>query len=213
MAEPITTNKALAQQNIKDSRALLKKVAIAYELLALLKNPENAPHVAHIASRLSWDFQTSDIEHVFYDIQTMTECYEDADMEKTMHASIRASLRDITNRQNLNPPLTGEDKILLDDNSLKIIENMVNNPEDCPKLFLDLCSLLDRLIKEQGLSVPAAGKEIQCTLDRPQIMHHSQLQKAVALGYLLELPETIRRQEPEVAWKAFMAALPKSLDT
>jgi hypothetical protein len=196
-------------ENSEASRHIISQVEVAWELLKMLKNPSNAEHVMVIGKAIQ-GLKQPNIAEVLFEIVELAEGFADRAYELQIRSEIEASLREIMSEDNMNPETDDQDSEVLDRISLPILEKMVEQPSNSPQLFVDLCHVLNNQINIQELSVWAAAEELGYTLDRPEIMQHPQLQKAITKGLQLELPRTIRQQDPVLAWHDFMRSLPKS---
>lgn len=205
--------------NIERSRALVyvSCIEMAYECLSLLKNSANTSHVQHIASSLysiSLSLFPDTLASVFYDLVEAAEELGDASTQEYAASHIqhvKKLLREYSSASFINPQDNGDDKEALHRYSLPILQQMTANPEDSPRLFVELVHTLDRLVTQESLTATAASKEILYTTDRPQIMTTPELAKSLQLSKELERPGEFRKNNPEDAWRKFVNSIPERI--
>lgn len=199
-------------------RSLLEMGSV---LMKLLDDEKNVAQVARMAYELfviaqihnfrekGDDTGTSGLSAVFFDLHEYSDLYDTfypGGYADYIHTA-KERLEYYRSEPYLNPAVIEDDKALIMKYILPILSEMVSEPYASPVLFIKLARELDNLVKEQDLSVIAAGGELLYSLDRPQIESHLHLQKAVCLAYALERPHMLRQKDAEQAWNEFMDAV------
>lgn len=190
-------------------------IEMAYECISLLENPANASHVQHIASSLysiSLSLFPDTLASVFYDLVEAAEELGDTSTQECAASHlqhVKKLLREYSSASFINPQDNGDDKEVLHRYSLPILQQMTANPEDSPRLFVELVHTLDRLVTQESLTATAASKEILYTTDRPQIIAAPGLANSLQLSKELERPGDFRKNNPEDVWRNFVNSVPK----
>lgn len=181
-------------------------------MLALGKNVMTWDHIAHMAqssSTLARNHSFNDLENFFFDIAEEADHYADTfdiTHEEYLH-QLKQKLRTLASDAHINPGVTAAEKHLLDACALPIHTKMMQQPQESMKYFVELVELLDTFIKRGELTETAAAEELSHALDRPQIVNSHRLRSAVLLAYELELPHTLRRQDPAIKWHDFIVTV------
>jgi hypothetical protein len=189
-------------------------ISLGFEIVSLSKNIDNLDHIVHMSWELARVSKVSgfeDLDEAYSKIYFLADAYQDPsdwNIDDSFN-EFKIELRKLSNAKKINPSISGYDDELLDRYSMPILTKMVKRPENSPEYFIELANKLDELVHKNDLSVWAAGNEIDCTLDRPQIMNDPKLKKAVKKAFELELPNTLRLREPIDVWSEFMKELAK----
>ena len=203
----------IRRQNLRrKSAAYTSLIDIGYEMLALGKNVTMWDHIAHMAqssSTLARNHGFNDLENFFFDVAEDADCYQGIPgmtHEKYLQR-LKQELQTLADNAHINPGLTGAEKKLLDAHALPIHAKMMKQPAKSPEYFLELVELLDKFVNEGQLTEIVAADELSYALDRPQIVNSRRFRSAVLIAYELELPHTLRRQDPAIKWREFITAV------
>lgn len=204
----VQTAKARRRQLESSSKVYVSLIDLGFELVALAKDGVRHDRIAHMASELAIIAKCSGhsgLYDLFYDIAEDYCVYDE--ISEDYFGGIKQWLQDLASDAMINPGLSSTDKALLDEFTLPIHARMVDDPEQSPRYFVELADALDKLIKTRDLSAWVAARELSHALDRPQIEQSEALKSAVLAAYKLELPETIRTNDPRNMWDAFYETL------
>jgi hypothetical protein len=195
----------------EESSVYASLLSVGYDILDLEKYTEIRECVLHMAGELAQVARytgNGKLYDIFFDIAE--DYWGSTGISDNYISHLKDELDTLADEAYINPVASGAEQVLLDRYTLPIHQKMVKTPEKSPEYFIELATILNKLIIDSKVSPWAASKELSYALDRPQIVADASLDKAVHLAHRLELPETIRQHDPLVAWKRFYDALPNS---
>ena len=196
------------------SEAYISLIDMGFELIALAKKEGNLSHVQHLSGlsqSLSGSHGFGDLADWFFDFGINLDCHEsvyDESIESYLSRQKKV-LQSHAATSRVNPGVTGTDKDLLQKHTFPIHTKMMHDPDKSPDYFIEMAHTLNTLIDDKDLNVFAAAEELSFALDRPQIIANKRLHNAVAAAYRLQMPNTLRHDDPAEVWRAFYTEIKK----
>ena len=196
------------------SEAYMSLVDMGFELIALAKKEGILSHVEHLSS-LSQSLAAShgfgDLADWFFNLSVDLDCHEsiyDEPIEAYLSRQKKV-LQSHAATSRINPGVTSADKDLLQKYTFPIHTKMMQNPDKSPEYFIEMAHTLNTLIDDKDLTVFVAAEELSFALDRPQIMANKNLVEVVAKAYELQMPRTLRHNDPLESWQSFYEEVKK----